>query len=465
MLVFNSTFPINPQASIHDLSDIAIQWRVKSPYSNITRTLSGFDTSHFPIKIIAENEQFGVELAQYKQAELIGIKHIAIESSTTTWTTEITGTKTLTKFLVNIRIYCNSSILTTDKPYPKKPYIFKLITNQLGLGYDGVLQASDKPIMLKIDDFKHASDVINGTFKCNMPCIYTSITQHGGYKINFNELAKLVSGMAHVFIEPDINFSNMLTDVTHNRNACNGAIGIYFPRSTNHWIFTPDANIDYTEVNKDSIYHKIREFLLLYPTRKTCSWEFLQKAITNQKIEALKKQGNNEIDQYIALASEEAKELKKKIDRLTLENCQLNEQLFHNKQRNVNINLQNGKEQDIYKGEIEDLIIDILEKELRCIEAGTRRHDIIEDLLKFNKKVGERERIEKRLKETLKTYSKMTPQIRKALETIGFSVEQAGKHYKMRFTNDERYSSPLAISGSDHRGGKNAASDAKKTFL
>ncbi|GMU46359.1 MAG: hypothetical protein AMXMBFR26_11410 [Porticoccaceae bacterium] len=49
--------------------------------------------------------------------------------------------------------------------------------------------------------------------------------------------------------------------------------------------------------------------------------------------------------------------------------------------------------------------------------------------------------------------------MRRGLEEMGFSITEEGKHYKLTFQDDDRYTFTLPKSGSDHRGGLNAASD------
>jgi hypothetical protein len=53
----------------------------------------------------------------------------------------------------------------------------------------------------------------------------------------------------------------------------------------------------------------------------------------------------------------------------------------------------------------------------------------------------------------------MDAKTRRELESMGFSISEAGKHYKLVFHEDERYMLVLPKTGSDHRGGLNSASD------
>jgi hypothetical protein len=69
------------------------------------------------------------------------------------------------------------------------------------------------------------------------------------------------------------------------------------------------------------------------------------------------------------------------------------------------------------------------------------------------------------LKLLLRNYSSMDHSTRKGLEDLGFSTYEDGKHYKLIYKNDDRYTFALPKSGSDYRGGLNAVSDiAKRIF-
>lgn len=53
----------------------------------------------------------------------------------------------------------------------------------------------------------------------------------------------------------------------------------------------------------------------------------------------------------------------------------------------------------------------------------------------------------------------MTPELRGALEQIGFSLNDEGWHVKLSYFDDPRYTYVLPKTGSDHRGGLNACPD------
>jgi ribonuclease BN (tRNA processing enzyme) len=70
-----------------------------------------------------------------------------------------------------------------------------------------------------------------------------------------------------------------------------------------------------------------------------------------------------------------------------------------------------------------------------------------------------------RLKSILRQYQSMDKHTAKELEDLGFTISEEGKHHKLTYMGDDRYVFALPKSGSDHRGGLNAASDIGKRIF
>jgi len=62
-------------------------------------------------------------------------------------------------------------------------------------------------------------------------------------------MAQQLSGVAHVFQEYDKNTSLKLKEATDSKNAYNGYVGIYFPKSKHHELFSRDQFKNNDELN------------------------------------------------------------------------------------------------------------------------------------------------------------------------------------------------------------------------
>jgi hypothetical protein len=59
----------------------------------------------------------------------------------------------------------------------------------------------------------------------------------------------------------------------------------------------------------------------------------------------------------------------------------------------------------------------------------------------------------------------MDAKVRSGLQDIGFDISEEGKHYKIIFQGDDRYTFTMPKSGSDYRGGLNLAGDISRLLL
>ena len=82
-----------------------------------------------------------------------------------------------------------------------------------------------------------------------------------------------------------------------------------------------------------------------------------------------------------------------------------------------------------------------------------------------NKKAGRQENRKSRIKRLLKGYSNLSASLKHDLEELGFSVVSEGKHYKLTYFQDPRYTIVMAKSCSDARAGNNLASEIIRKML
>lgn len=124
-----------------------------------------------------------------------------------------------------------------------------------------------------------------------------------------------------------------------------------------------------------------------------------------------------------------------------------------------------GKEPELYPNEHREIVLDILQDYLRTNEHRLRRADVLRDILEANPPMGEPKRRQRLISVVLSGYRTMKPNIERALKDLGIELVLNTKHWKLRFGGDTRYKTTLPNSGSDRRGGTNAAADIKRDFF
>ena len=119
--------------------------------------------------------------------------------------------------------------------------------------------------------------------------------------------------------------------------------------------------------------------------------------------------------------------------------------------------LYTGDEKEFFPGEIQDLILKTLSDALSTFPEKSRRADVIRDILKANEYKAMSKDAENQIKDLFNGYTNMNASLRQKLKALGIDVLEAGKHYKLTYHGDERYSSVISRSASDWREGQNQA--------
>lgn len=188
----------------------------------------------------------------------------------------------------------------------------------------------------------------------------------------------------------------------------------------------------------------------------------------SQEIEDLYASIDHDIQSRTEELQQKNQELLATQQQLQSENESLKRQLFLNRPEtngtkfsiknssdSANAVILTSTEIDLYPEERKSLLLDILRSQRSQMEKQKRRIDIIDDILAHNATHPAREDLENQLKTALSSYREMDNKTRGELTRLGFTVTDDGKHCKLVFREDNRYSFACPKSGSDHRGGKN----------
>ncbi len=364
----------------------------------------------------------------------------------------------------------------------------------LGGGYlknDADIPWSDRPIIIDEKNLSLLTDVINNTGSSKSPTVFVSERRCGQFAVNTEVLAEKLAGLAHVMVLKDLGLMGKLREACA-RNEYNGAVGIYFPDGTRCTYLPADiSEYDTAMMNKTIVktflWANTRTTVCTLTWQDVCSFGIkknlkeqhsrLEEALAKlkdaeEKMQMQEDRHNAERDGILAKAVSEAKtesekilhEFDEEMERLQAENEQLKKDnrnlLYENKAMSDRLEKQGtplvfaGKEEEKFPGEIRDLVMSTLKECLKNYPKG-RRSDVIADLLETNgdgSSIGEKSNLVKNL---FNNYSRMDSATRKALEELGFSMVEDGKHIKMTYCNDSRYVETLAKTPSDVHTGRN----------
>ncbi len=467
MLTFKTQFPINEKCGTKELIEAGRIWLAGSPHSSLSEIMTnakdikdGWSRSTRSESIVFANHVNGVNVC--------GFRYENSDENEMRWVTEVVGTKYTNKFLLSVQLDVGSELPVEKIDHGKRPHFLKTVMNEIGGGMDGKLRVADKPHYLKDKDIGLAADLINSHAGCLMPIVYVSADDDGTTHINPIMLSQWLSGMAHVVVEPNRDFSFGLMGEVSNENAYGGAVAIYWPDGIGKWLFMPKYEYSDPKSMQVAIARKVRQSLLSQRAKRECTWGYIQELKSKERIEYLKQSGSAEIDDFVAAFDDEIASKNEEINRLEQEISRLKYGNYSSASE-VTTELKalslTSTEVDRYQGERLEIVVDAIINSIDGTQPHSRRRHILEDLRDSNIQTGERDTILEHLKELLRSYKSMNSSTRKELERMGFKVTEEGKHYKLEFRNDKRYHFSLAKTGSDHRGGLNAFSEIKNKLF
>lgn len=467
MITFSTEFPLDPKNKAADVLHLACEWLAGSPYSSLPDDAFDNLPDDDIREIRAGSEAVTLAAVTAKDHAIAGLQYRRLETELE-WVTSIVARHDATETLFSLQVSCEALGTAVRLPAPKKPYFIKQALSTLGGGSDGHIPVGDKPFVLGEADTAIAAALIKGEAKNRLPIIYISVDFQDKLPIGPTELATFVSGLAHVVVEPSRSFSAALRPMVDGRNVYGGTLGVYWPQSSARKAYYLERFGRDTRAMQRAISEDLRVALANRRLTSDCTWSHLQEQVSRQRIERLRSSGSASIDDYIKAFDDEIRAKDHRLAEANAEIGRLNADL-----RRVSASagsssaglLKLGKEHDLWPGEVYDLVLAVLRDSLRNLKDGSRRQHVVLDLIEVNPGGSAMSAMDADIKSALKTYRAMDANARSTLVGMGFIITEEGKHYKATFRGDSRYMFTLPKTSSDHRAGKNAASEITSTLF
>lgn len=468
MISFATEFPVNANRTTIDFRQAIIKWISGSPHTRMSADMLQDLEQKEDAFVKIDNESAQLVVSSTSDLDLTGIRYIKHEDNLD-WQTTIVFSKALTDAWVGIRVECESSRTTARLPRAKKPVVVRILLEALGGSTDGLLRVCDRPHILTNDDVELAAKLIHGESDCWLPIIYVSTQFHGGYLLDVDRLASDLSGMAHVVIEPNRSFSLRLQHEVDSQNVYGGTIGIYWPQGGERRPFFIGRMYSTSTKLAQAINDEICSALLNRRPPYRCTWAYVHEIASQREIQLLKESGSQEVNDYIKTFDKEIEAKNQRLEEAEKQILYLRNQIQTHLDRTRvggDNTLKHGHERDLYPNEIAAILLDAIKKAVDLVPADSRRKHVLLSIIKANTLEEDplASRHEK-LKRLLRGMRHVDGKLRRRLEDIGFSITEDGKHYKLVFQGDDRYTFTLPKSGSDWRGGLNAATNIAKLLF
>lgn len=467
MLSFATEFPVEHACTSTDFLGAVQEWLLGSP--------------HTAFKVgdlidIATQEAFSAR----KPSELIeSIKYNATANDTAAvrytkvdrgleWVSTIVFSQTPSSAWIGIRTSCESQHPAARLPIAKKPVFVQTFLSRLGGGLDGLIRVQAMPHRLANSDIDLATRCVSGDAGCRLPLVYISAKFHGGHILDVDSLAASLAGMAHVLVEPNRAFSVRLMSEVSAQNVYGGAIGVYWPEGGGRRSFFLPQESDSPAEIEHAVIEEVRSALANRRPTARITWSAVQELVSRRTFSLLREQGSTQVDKYV---EEFDKELRAKHDELLdaeHEIARLEAEVRRFQARSPmqsGLSLLTTPEQDLYAGEILGVVVGALTDAATRVGDDSRRQHILRSIVSANIPTNETEAMRERLKSLLRDFRSMDAKVRSGLLEMGFEISEDGKHTKIVFQGDDRYTFTMPKSGSDHRGGLNLAGDIARLLF
>ncbi|WP_148057956.1 hypothetical protein [Lelliottia amnigena] len=472
MKYFSTGFYLKSGTKSQDVINECLTWISGSPFTtfapavlDMSRQLQSFDV---------ETEKERIELINCTEnnVQMFCFRYSKIDGPHK-WVTDISANEYIEDG--NVWVQVESSVYAQQAAYKtpdtKRPLIVMKLLDKFSGGKDDCFTIGIEPVLLENNEesLKYVTSFINAETTNRLPVVYVSAKyfyKEHAHIIIPSRLARKLAGMAHVVIEPESNiFSHKLKHLVSSKNAYGGALGIYWPNGQGINIYKRE------EMSAQELENLISEEIIkaitsLTPLKRN-GWVEINNAKTRKAIQAIKEEGKTSVELISlyedenASLQEEVKDLGSKIQYLESRIRLLTEKAVVQGDLKINV----GVEDDLFPDEIMEIILTVLKKSLSNMHVKSRFHDVITSVVNANESNGLIESRDKDLKQALVGYRSMTPKLQSVLEQAGFSINDDGKHLKLTYHDDPRYTYVLPKTGSDRRGSLNAYSDiANITF-
>lgn len=476
MLVYSTKIPLREETTRPQCVQLFIDWVVYSKrYPFEAKDFEGYDVNgHENLDISKEGYTFSITFFKDDNLTLAACKLVTANESEVWTTLNVAVCEKDTKFL-SVQTHCTKRIFSAFLPKAKSPFTVKLFLRNNMCALDGGLPVIDRPILMTPELIPICGKIMQGNGQITMPVVYIS---HDYWPLDIDTagLAKELQGLAHVLVEQDTATSMALKEASNGRNVYRGYIGLYFPGAS----YCRKFNL--TEISGEQACNEIidivKSTLLNKADAARYTWEEIKAMQGRQKVGKLQidKAKLGELREWYETFMDENERLERELAsekeskaKLFDENQRLHGILDGYKKtdrKDQPAIIKAGKEKDLYPGEQADLIIEILRQRLKSLDKASRPYQIIEAILKANKENGNGDKIQETIKRVFSDGGDINSgAAKRELQAIGFTVSKDGKHYKLVFADNPRYTFIVSATPSDYRSGDNEISKIFRTLF
>lgn len=326
------------------------------------------------------------------------------------------------------------------------PHFLTLLIKNRYIKKDGELPVLYEPIYIRENNLPLLAAIINGEKRFKLPVIYISKTLANRDPFSASWLSRRLKGVAHVLVEEDRELDYPLLALCGRKNEFNGNVGIYyFEPEAEHKRFKFHKRVCQSRAMLDRIIREVFRHINSAEIDSIYTWQGVNNMMLADRLDALNQSADGESG-AVTLSKDEYGELLKQARELIKRNEALeaeNRELSAKTDMSDRVVLTVRDENDFYEGEIKDAVLSSLEEVLSTLPKGSRRADLLKDILRNSnyERLGEKRK--QRLEGLTENFDGATEPLLKELKELGFEIQREGRRYKLTYFADERYCASL----------------------
>lgn len=466
MQIYSAMIPVKESFSKKEFVRLVLEWNQGSPCDR----MKGVNWDGESYSLCWRDASRMLALEELPEKRIIAARFQKEDIYGMIWTTDLI--LNLEEKRLSVRLDQETTERTSSFFYHfSPPYFIRMVIRKGYAGMDGRLPVTGEPVALGIGEKELAEAVLLGKEHFQLPVIYVTKKWDGAYPLHVKRLSERLQGTAHVLKETDPKLGELLRKSCDGENPHHGAIGIYYPSAS-----AGKKKIHFEPYTEEILFQKIVNMIYRYENQQTRGPLYLWEDIRMERLRLnhsvllnnhRKIQEENQdlyeiFEAQLKSQEERIETLTNRVTALSLENQGLHAKM---EERQAVPLIYKGSMREFYEGEVRGILLELLEDCLERQEPDTRSQEILKNILEENKKAGRQENRKSRIKRLLKGYSNLSASLKHDLEELGFSVVSEGKHYKLTYFQDPRYTIVMAKSCSDARAGNNLASEIIRKML
>ena len=476
MLLFSTI--LNTEASMRpdDFIRLVLAWNAESSYEE--NRVKGVDW-HGEHTIRFGDPKLWLEFIESPDGSIIAARHEKITEDGVVWDSDFVANFDESRISIRLDRTYSEDALAIDAAF-STPHFISLLVRQGYLQDDKALPVLRTAIPFSDGQANLIRELVSGEGGYQLPVVLVFKASDGSEPLEVKWLASRLKGAAHVLVEEAPGLCSGIRALCGNSADTFGGIRIFFPS----WpvrekkITYRTAGADMKKRLERVVQHVIK-YSLAQRIDHRYTWQGVSGSVLNAQLESqiegrkiaenARRKAEDEVERVYEAFDEDLNQLQDKVAELTRANEALqyeNQGLRAKYAAAESIPLiYMGEEEDLYEGEIRDTVLTALSEFLNSSEKATRRADVISDILDNNEYQHLSEERKQRIKALFKGYKNLTGVMRQELQSMGFEITEAGKHYKITLRGDPRYMVTIGKTPSDNRSGANNAALISKKML